>query len=56
MLGWAIICFVVAMIAGFLGFAGGTSIASGVAQILFFIFLIIFAVTLILGSVGRRRV
>lgn len=50
MLKWSVIFLIIAIIAGLLGFTSiaGTSIA--IAKILFFVFLIIFVVTLIAGS------
>ena len=44
MLTWTLIFLVVALIAGGLGFSG---VAAGVARILFFIFLVLFAISLI---------
>ena len=41
-------------VAGLLGFGGIASAASGVAQILFFIFLVLFVVSLIAGLMRRR--
>ncbi|MGF7173092.1 uncharacterized membrane protein YtjA (UPF0391 family) [Azospirillum doebereinerae] len=54
MLYWALVFFVVALIAGALGFGGIASASSGIAQILFFLFLILFAASLIMGLVRRR--
>ncbi len=39
MLKWAAIFFVIALIAGFFGFSGVSVAATGVAKVLFFIFL-----------------
>ncbi|MDZ4797913.1 MAG: DUF1328 domain-containing protein [Bryobacteraceae bacterium] len=53
MLHYALVFFMVAIVAAILGF-GGISIASaGIAKILFFLFLVIFLVTLVMG-VARR--
>jgi uncharacterized membrane protein YtjA (UPF0391 family) len=49
MLRYAVIFLVVALIAAFFGFAGVTSVAVDAAKILFFVFLVLFAVSLILG-------
>lgn len=54
MLYWALVFFVVALVAGALGFGGIASASSGIAQILFFLFLILFAASLIMGLVRRR--
>ncbi|MDF1677141.1 MAG: DUF1328 domain-containing protein [Legionellaceae bacterium] len=54
MLRWAILFFVIAMVAGMLGFGAIASAAAGIAQILFFLFLVLFFVFLILWLIGRR--
>ena len=55
MLYWALVFLVVAIIAAGLGFACVATAAAGIAKILFYIFLIIFLVTLIMGLAGRGR-
>jgi uncharacterized membrane protein YtjA (UPF0391 family) len=50
---WALVFLLIALGAAVLGFAGTAIAAAGIAKILFFIFLVIFLVTLIM-SVGRR--
>jgi uncharacterized membrane protein YtjA (UPF0391 family) len=55
MLYYALIFFIVAVIAGALGFGGIASATAGIAQILFFLFLIGFVVTLILHLFSGRR-
>ena len=52
MLYWAAAFFVIALIAGVLGFGGLSVQLAGIAQILFVVFLILFLVSLIMG---RRR-
>lgn len=47
MLRWAVIFFVVALIAAVFGFTGIAVAAAGMAKLLFFIFLILFVLTLI---------
>jgi uncharacterized membrane protein YtjA (UPF0391 family) len=54
MLRYALIFLVVAIIAGLLGFTGISLAASDIARILFFIFIVLFAVSLIFGLMGRR--
>ncbi len=49
MLSWALIFFVVAIIAAVFGFGGIATASAGVAQILFFLFLVLFVVSLIMG-------
>lgn len=49
LLKWAIIAFIISLIAGALGFSGISSAAGGIARILFFLFLIIAVIVLVLG-------
>jgi uncharacterized membrane protein YtjA (UPF0391 family) len=56
MLRWAVIFFIIAIIAGIFGFGGIASESAGIAKILFTIFLIIFVVTLILGLAAGKKV
>ena len=53
MLYWATVFFVVALLAAILGFGGIAIAAAGVAKILFFIFLVLFLVSLVF-HVSRR--
>ena len=55
MLSWAITFLVIAIIAAVLGFGGIAGTAAGIAKVLFFIFLILFVVSLFFGR-GRGRV
>ena len=55
MLGWAVTFLVVAIIAAFLGFGGIAVASAGIAKMIFFVFLVLFAVTLI-ASLVRGRV
>ena len=54
MLYWALMFLIIAIIAGVLGFGGIAFAAAGIAKILFFIFLVVFAIMLITGLMGRR--
>jgi uncharacterized membrane protein YtjA (UPF0391 family) len=56
MLGWALTFLVVALIAGILGFTTVAGTAMGIAKILFFVFLVLFVVSLILHLVRGRGV
>ena len=47
MLRWAIIFFVVSIVAGVFGFTGISAAAGGIARILFFIFAVVFFVFLV---------
>src|SRR6185437_16817339 len=54
MLYWAVVFFVIAIIAAIFGFGGIASAAAGIAKILFFIFIVIFAIALIMGLMRGR--
>jgi uncharacterized membrane protein YtjA (UPF0391 family) len=49
MLKWALIFFVISLVAGFFGFSGVASGAKSIAKVLFFIAIIIFLIVLIFG-------
>lgn len=51
MLKWALIFFVISLIAGFFGFTNIASGARGIAKVLFFIALAIFLIILVFGVV-----
>ena len=51
MLGWALTFLVVALVAALFGFGGIATASAGIAQILFFIFVALFIVTLIIRAV-----
>ena len=53
MLRWALGFFVIALVAALFGFGGIAVAAAGMARILFFIFLILFLVSLLGGLVRR---
>jgi uncharacterized membrane protein YtjA (UPF0391 family) len=46
---WALIFFVVSIVAGILGFTGVSAASADVARFLFYVFIVIFLVLLILG-------
>lgn len=52
MLHYAVVFFIIALIAALFGFTGIAGASAGIAQVLFFIFLVLFVVSLL---VGRRR-
>jgi uncharacterized membrane protein YtjA (UPF0391 family) len=56
MLRWALAFFIVALIAAVLGFGGIAAASAGIAKILFFLFLVLFAVSLVMGLTARPRV
>jgi uncharacterized membrane protein YtjA (UPF0391 family) len=49
MLKWAIIFFVISLIAGFFGFTGVASGAKTIAKVLFFIAIVVFLIVLVFG-------
>lgn len=53
MLYWALVFFVFALVAGLLGFGGLASASTGVAQILFVVFLALFLASMVFGYVRR---
>ncbi len=55
MLKWALIFLVVALVAAVFGFGGVASASAGIAQILFFVFLLLCAVALVMNFFGGRE-
>ncbi|MEP7155911.1 MAG: DUF1328 domain-containing protein [Betaproteobacteria bacterium] len=53
MLYYAAVFFVIAIVAGLLGFGGIAAGASSIAQVLFFIFVVLFLVSLVAGLLRR---
>ncbi|MGI9013612.1 MAG: DUF1328 domain-containing protein [Phycisphaerales bacterium] len=49
MLYWSIVFLVIAIIAGLLGFTSIMGTSMGIAKILFFVFLVVFIITLIMN-------
>ncbi len=56
MLGWALTFLVVALIAGVLGFTSVAGAAMGIAKILFFVFLVLFVVSLVMHLMRGRGI
>lgn len=52
MLYYAVVFFVIALIAGLFGFGFIASAAAGIANILFWVFVVLFVVSLIMGVVN----
>lgn len=50
---WAAVFFIIALIAGIIGFGGVAPNAAGVAQAFFLIFLVAFVVSLLIGVFRR---
>lgn len=55
MLRWALIFLVVALIAGLLGFTSIAGTASGIASILFWVFVVLFLVSLVVSLVSGKK-
>lgn len=53
MLRWALIFFVISMIAAFVGFSGLAVAAAGIAEIIFYVFVILFVGSILLGLAQR---
>ena len=53
MLGWALAFLIIAILAAVFGFTGIAVASAGIAKILFFVFLVVFLVTLIMGFARR---
>jgi uncharacterized membrane protein YtjA (UPF0391 family) len=54
MLYWALVFFIVAIIAAVFGFGGIAAGAATIAQVLFFLFVALFVIALIVGLVRGR--
>ncbi|HXG62246.1 MAG TPA: DUF1328 family protein [Planctomycetota bacterium] len=54
MLSWALAFFIIAIIAAVFGFGNIAAGAAGIAQVLFFIFLVAFVIALVAGLVTGR--
>jgi uncharacterized membrane protein YtjA (UPF0391 family) len=55
MLRWSAVFFVIAIIAAVFGFGGIASGAADIARVLFFLFLVVFVLSLIWGLFTGRR-
>jgi uncharacterized membrane protein YtjA (UPF0391 family) len=56
MLRWALLFFVVSIVAGLLGFTGISAATAGIARILFFIAIAVFLVFLVLALLGGQMI
>lgn len=54
MLGWALTFLVIALIAAALGFGGIAGTSAGIAKALFFIFIILFVISLIVRAMRGK--
>jgi len=55
MLRWALAFFIIAIIAGVLGFGGIAAGAADIARVCFFFFIVVFLVSLVWGLVTGRN-
>jgi uncharacterized membrane protein YtjA (UPF0391 family) len=53
MLRWALVFLMVAIVAGIFGFAGVMVAAAGIAKLLFYVFLVLFVVSLAMSVISR---
>ncbi len=53
MLGWAVTFFIIALVAALFGFGGIAGASASIAQVLFFIFLVVFLASLVMHFVRR---
>jgi uncharacterized membrane protein YtjA (UPF0391 family) len=56
MLRWALIFFVISIVAGLFGFTGISQASGGIARLLFFIFLVGFLIFLVLGIISGQAI
>jgi uncharacterized membrane protein YtjA (UPF0391 family) len=51
MLGWALLFLIISVVSGIFGFGGAVSASMGIAQVLFFLFLVAFLIAIVLHLV-----
>ncbi len=56
MLRWAVIFFIIALVAALFGFGGIASAAAGIAKVLFFIFIVLFIISLLIGGFAAKKI
>ena len=56
MLRWSIIFLIIALVAALLGFSSIAGTAIGIAKVLFFVFMVLFIITLIAGGLFVKKV
>jgi uncharacterized membrane protein YtjA (UPF0391 family) len=56
MLQWALAFLILALVAAFFGFGGIAAASAGIAKILFYVLVVVFAITLVGGILSGRRV
>lgn len=55
MLGWAIFFLIIALISAALGFGGIAAVSAEFAQIVFWVFIVLFVISLIYSLISGRR-
>ena len=55
MLYWSAVFFIIALLAALFGFGGIADGATSIAKVLFFLFLVLFVISLVLGMFRRGR-
>jgi len=56
MLNWAVTFFIIAIVAAVFGFGGIAASAAGIAQLLFWVFVALFVISLLVGLVRGKSV
>jgi uncharacterized membrane protein YtjA (UPF0391 family) len=56
MLGWVVTFLIIALIAGILGFGGVAGASIEIAKIIFFVAIVLFLISAIVGVARRRRI
>lgn len=56
MLRWAVIFFIIAVVAAIFGFTGVASAAAGIAKVLFWLAVAVFVLFLVLGLLAARTI
>ncbi|MGB3271420.1 MAG: DUF1328 domain-containing protein [Xanthobacteraceae bacterium] len=55
MLGWVVTFLIIALVAGLLGFGGIAGVSIEIAKVIFFIAIILFVISLVMGFLRGRR-
>jgi uncharacterized membrane protein YtjA (UPF0391 family) len=55
MLYWALVFLLVSLVAALFGFGGISAAAADIARVLFFVFIVLFLLSLVFGLMRRRR-
>lgn len=56
MLKWALIFFLISLVAGLFGFGGVASAAGSIAKVLFFVFAVLFIIAFVGGIAAGRKI